>query len=170
MPHTAMAETQRITEVLGFLRDHHLRLATAESCTAGLVASRLADVPGTGKVLEIGFVVYSPQAKMDCLGVDAATIEAHGLTSMEVAEEMAVGALQRSRADIALANTGMAESDGELNGLICFVCAMRINGQVRTVGESVRFDGERNEVRELGAVHGLLSLPDYYQRLLAGAE
>ncbi|WP_373186676.1 CinA family protein [Halopseudomonas sp.] len=161
---------QNIKEVLDFLRGKQLLLATAESCTAGLMAGRFADVSGSGAALEIGFVVYSPQAKMDCLGVKAATIDAYGLASMEVAREMALGALRRSRADIVLANTGMAESDGELDGLICFTCAMRVNGQPHAVGESVRFDGSRNEVRDAGAMHGLLNLPHYYQRLLAGTD
>lgn len=168
---TQVTEAARsIEEVLDFLRDHHLLLATAESCTAGLMAGHFADVSGSGAVLEVGFVVYSPQAKMQCLGVAAETIDTYGLTSMEVTRELAFGALQRSRADIVVANTGMAESDGELDGLICFACAMRIDGKVRWTGESLRFEGSRNAVREAGALHGLLNLPLYHRRLLAGAD
>jgi PncC family amidohydrolase len=161
---------RNIEEVLDFLRDNQLLLATAESCTAGLMAGHFADVSGSGAVLEVGFVVYSPQAKMGCLGVAEQTIEDHGLTSIEVTREMALGALQRSRADIVLANTGMAESEGELDGLICFACAMRVDGEMRWTGESVRFQGDRNGVREAGALHGLLNLPLYHRRLSSGAE
>lgn len=169
MTHSTEA-ARNIEEVLDFLRDRQLLLATAESCTAGLMAGHFADVSGSGAVLEVGFVVYSPQAKMDCLGVARETIDAYGLTSMEVTQELALGALQRSRADIVLANTGMAESEGELDGLICFVCATRVNGKMTWTGESVRFEGSRNAVREAGALHGLLTLPVYYRRLLADAD
>jgi len=161
---------QDIEGVLQFLRDHALRLATAESCTAGLMAGHFADVSGSGAALEVGFVVYAPEAKMDVLGVSGETIDTYGLTSIEVTRELALGALKRSRADIVIANTGMAESDNQLDGLICFVCAMRVDREPRWTGESVRFDGARNAVREAGALHGLLNLPVYYQRLLAGAD
>ena len=150
---------RNIEEVLDFLRDNQLLLATAESCTAGLMAGHFADVSGSGAVLEVGF-----------LGVAEQTIKDHGLTSIEVTREMALGALQRSRADIVLANTGMAESEGELDGLICFACAMRVDGEMRWTGESVRFQGDRNGVREAGALHGLLNLPLYHRRLSSGAE
>lgn len=169
MQNESIPAAQSMEEVLDFLRDEGLLLATAESCTAGLMAGHFADISGSGAALEIGFVVYSPQAKMECLGVNSSTIDVYGLTSMEVATEMALGALRRSRADIAVANTGMAESDGELDGLIWFACAIRVNGQLRSIGESIRFDGSRNEVRESGALHGLLHLPGYYQRLQEGA-
>ncbi|NWL76495.1 ompetence-damaged protein [Pseudomonas taiwanensis] len=154
-----------IDEVVSFLDRYGLRLATAESCTAGLMASMLAEVSGSGSVLVCGFVVYAPEAKERLLGVNPRTIEQFGLTSEEVTREMAIGALHASRADIALANTGLAEADGEMDGVQCFACAMRLEDHEGVVSETVRFDGERNEVREAAARHALLNIPYYYERL-----
>ncbi|CAM5447055.1 Putative competence-damage inducible protein [Stutzerimonas stutzeri] len=92
---------QRLEEVVAFLRDRQLVLSTAESCTCGLMASLLGDIPGCGQVLDSGFVVYSPAAKHRLLQVSFATIERFGLTSEEVATEMATGALHASTASLA---------------------------------------------------------------------
>ena len=73
-----------LAEIVAFLKDNRVKLTTAESCTCGLMASLLGDVPGCGKVLDSGFVVYSPDAKQKLLGVDPQTIETYGLTSEEV--------------------------------------------------------------------------------------
>jgi len=89
-----------------------LTVATAESCTAGLVAACMGEVPGASWVLERGFVTYSNAAKIEMLGVPAALIEAHGAVSAEVARAMAEGALARSQADLAVAITGIAGPDG----------------------------------------------------------
>lgn len=89
---------QSIEQVVNVLGKHGLRLCTAESCTAGLIAALVADIPGSGAVLDCGFVTYSEQAKQRCLGVDPQTIERFGLTSEEVAREMALGLeMQRRR-------------------------------------------------------------------------
>lgn len=92
-------------------------------------------------------------------------MQAHGLTSEKVAREMAVGALRASAATITLANTGLAEADGPMDGVVCFACAMGIEGNIKVVSETVKFEGERNEVRKAAARHGLLHLADYCQRL-----
>ena len=156
---------QTVEQVVNFLAKYRLTLSTAESCTGGLMAALLAGVPGCGAVLESGFVVYTPQAKHLSLGVDLLTIERFGLTSEEVAREMAIGALKMSRADIALANTGLAESDGPMDGVQCFACAMRISEHEGVVSETLKFEGERNAVREAAARHALSQLPYYYERL-----
>lgn len=156
---------REIEQVVNFLEKYRLTLVTAESCTAGLMASLVAEVSGGGAVLDSGYVVYSPRAKQACLGVHEQTIERYGLTSEEVTREMAVGALQASQADIALANTGLAEADGGMDGVQCFACAMRINEHQGVVSETLRFSGERNEVRQAAARHALLQLPYYYERL-----
>ncbi|MGH6950320.1 MAG: CinA family protein, partial [Vitreimonas sp.] len=88
------------------------RLATAESCTGGLIAASITAVPGASVVLERGFVTYSNEAKVEMLGVSAELIERHGAVSQEVALAMVDGALKHSRADIALAVTGIAGPDG----------------------------------------------------------
>lgn len=147
--------------VVDFLKSNQLVLATAESCTAGLIAARLAEVSGSGAVMECGYVVYAVEAKREMLGVSLQTIEKYGLTSEEVAREMALGALERCGAGITLANTGLAEAEGELDGTICFACAMQLQGQERVVSETIKFPGDRNEVREQAARHALLSLERY---------
>lgn len=156
---------REIEQVVNFLEKYGLTLVTAESCTAGLMASLVAEVSGGGAVLDSGYVVYLPRAKQACLGVNARTIERYGLTSEEVTREMAVGALQVSQADIALANTGLAEAEGAMDGVQCFACAMRINDHEGVVSETLRFSGERNDVRQAAARHALLQLPYYYERL-----
>lgn len=105
----------------------NLRLATAESCTGGLVASLLTDVDGCSHAFERGFVVYTDDAKNEMLGVPAEMLDEHGAVSEPVARAMAEGALARSGADIAFSVTGFAGptgGEGE-EGLVHFACARR---------------------------------------------
>jgi nicotinamide-nucleotide amidase len=104
-------------------------VATAESCTGGMVAAALTDVPGSSDVVERGFVTYSNDAKTELLGVPAELIARHGAVSEPVARAMAEGALARSPADIAVAVTGVAGPGGgtetKPEGLVHFACARR---------------------------------------------
>jgi nicotinamide-nucleotide amidase len=102
--------------------ERKLSLATAESCTGGLLASLLTDVPGIAHAFERGFVTYSEEAKTELLGVPAERIDQEGAVSKAVAIAMAEGALERSRANIALAITGFADK-GDEPGLVHFACA-----------------------------------------------
>jgi nicotinamide-nucleotide amidase len=122
----------RADTVLDLADDRGLKLATAESCTGGLLAALLTDVEGRSHVFERGFVVYSEDAKCDLLGIARAKVESCGAVSEEVAREMALGAVRRSRADIALAITGFAgpAGPGEEEGLVHFAYARR-TGAVR---------------------------------------
>lgn len=99
-------------ELLDALKERSLMLATAESCTGGLIAGLLTAVPGSSAVLDRGFVTYSNQAKIDLLGVEGELIALHGAVSEDVARAMALGALVHSDADIAVAVTGIAGPDG----------------------------------------------------------
>lgn len=112
--------------VLLACRDAGLMVATAESCTGGLVAAALTDIAGSSAVVERGFVTYSNEAKAELLGVPAALIAAHGAVSEPVARSMADGALARSRADIAVSVTGIAgpggATPGKPEGLVHFAC------------------------------------------------
>lgn len=90
----------------------NILLATAESCTGGLIIATLTDIPGSSSMVDRGFVTYSNEAKMDMLGVRKATLDAYGAVSRETALEMAAGALKNSRAGITLAVTGVAGPDG----------------------------------------------------------
>ena len=98
--------------LLAACRKKHLKLATAESCTGGLIASILTEVAGSSDVFERGFVTYSNEAKTELLQVPADLIERHGAVSAEVARAMAAGALDRSRAHIAVSVTGVAGPSG----------------------------------------------------------
>ncbi|MDB5691780.1 MAG: CinA family protein [Alphaproteobacteria bacterium] len=116
-------ETEEATRrLLQKASERDLRLATAESCTGGMLASLLTDVPGVSHPFERGFVTYSNEAKNEMLGVPMALIEEKDAVSREVAIAMAEGALARSRAHIALAVTGFADA-GDEPGLVHFACA-----------------------------------------------
>lgn len=118
-----------VERVLDAACDRDLMLATAESCTGGLLAALLTDVPGRSHVFERGFVVYSKQAKCDLLAIERKRVDSCGAVSEEIALDMATGALAGSHADIALSITGYAgppgkDEDGE-EGLVHFGCARK---------------------------------------------
>ncbi|WP_237151502.1 CinA family protein [Oryzibacter oryziterrae] len=102
----------RATDILAAARTKGLKIATAESCTGGLIAGLLTEIAGSSDVFERGFVTYSNEAKAEMLGVPAELIAARGAVSTEVALAMAEGALTHSRADIAVAVTGIAGPGG----------------------------------------------------------
>lgn len=104
-----IAEAESLLEML---RGRGLRLATAESCTGGLIAALLTEIAGSSDVVERGFVTYSNDAKVESIGVLRALIDAHGAVSPEVARAMAEGALSHSHADLAVAVTGVAGPGG----------------------------------------------------------
>ncbi|OBI50160.1 competence/damage-inducible protein A [Mycobacterium sp. E787] len=124
-------------------------IATAESCTAGLLAARLTDRPGSSEYVAGGVVSYSNEAKTQLLGVDPALIEARGAVSEPVAEAMAAGALKRFGADTAVAITGIAGPGGGTPekpvGTVCFT-VMLADG--RTATRTLRLPGNRSDVRE----------------------
>jgi nicotinamide-nucleotide amidase len=116
-------------DVLKACRGRGWRVATAESCTGGLVAAALTEIAGSSDVVECGFVVYSNAAKQAMLGVPATTLKRHGAVSAETAVAMAAGALKRSPADLAVAITGIAGPGGgsahKPVGLVHFAAARR---------------------------------------------
>lgn len=156
----------QLQSVLRYLQDNGLKLVTAESCTAGMIASLLADEPGSGSWLECAFVTYSPQAKIGLLGVRQETIDRYNLTSEEVAREMAEGALKASRANVAIADTGVAgPGNGEGGipaGTICFAWAFEQDGAARVFSETRKFDGDRNAVRQAGAEYAIGRIWHYH--------
>lgn len=115
--------------LLAAARDKKLRLATAESCTGGLIAGALTEIAGSSDVFERGFVTYSNEAKFDLLGVPATLVAAEGAVSLATAEAMARGAVARSNADIAVAVSGVAGPGGgsadKPVGLVCFGTAQK---------------------------------------------
>jgi len=163
MPLTAQAATERLAAELGrALLAHGWRMASAESCTGGLIAGAITDVAGSSEWFERGFVTYSNAAKTEMLGVPSALIDAHGAVSEPVARAMAEGALARSAADCAVSVTGVAGPGGGTPakpvGLVCFGWAGR--GLPTRVATS-RFPGDRAAVRWASveaALEGLLEL------------
>jgi nicotinamide-nucleotide amidase len=110
--------------VLREAHDRDLKLATAESCTGGLLASLLTDIPGLSHTFECGFVVYTHEAKHEMLGVSLEILETDGAVSEPCARAMAEGALHRSRAGLAVSITGFTEGGpGQPAGLVHFACA-----------------------------------------------
>jgi nicotinamide-nucleotide amidase len=134
-------------------------IATAESCTGGLLAGAITDVAGSSDIFDRGFVTYSNAAKIEMLGVAEATLAAHGAVSEEVAREMAEGALARSAATIAVSVTGIAGPGGSAfkpEGRVCFGLAAR-GRPTRT--ETVEFGAPgRAEVRRRAVDHALALL------------
>lgn len=113
-------------EILKRAKQTAQTIAVAESCTGGLLAAALTDLPGSSSIFERGFVTYSNAAKIELLGVSPDTLARHGAVSEPVAQEMARGALQRSNAQLAVAITGIAGpggSDSKPEGRVCFAVA-----------------------------------------------
>jgi nicotinamide-nucleotide amidase len=119
----------RAAEILALCRARRITLATAESCTGGLLAAALTAIGGSSDVFERGFVTYSNAAKHEMLGVDVSLIETYGAVSEEVAIAMALGALAHSQAGLAVSITGVAGPGGgsaeKPVGLVHFACSTR---------------------------------------------
>ena len=101
-----------IEEIVEFLIDKKLTITTAESCTGGLIASAIVDIPGVSEIFHEGYVTYSNDAKERLLGVAPKTISDHGVVSSQTAAEMATGAARTAHTTIALSSTGVAGPDG----------------------------------------------------------
>ncbi len=160
MPSDAL--TTLATLVGARLKAQGLMLATAESCTGGWVAQAVTAVAGSSDWFERGFVTYSNAAKQEMLGVSAGTLAAHGAVSEQTAREMAAGALAHSRAQVAVAITGIAGPAGgspeKPVGTVCF--AWTQNGGA-PVAQTRKFEGDRESVRRqsvIAALQGVLQL------------
>ena len=148
--------------VFDALRARSATMKSAESCTGGMIAAAMTDIPGSSAVFERGFVTYSNEAKADMLGVDPALIAKHGAVSEPVALAMARGALAHSAADLAVSVTGIAGPDGgsadKPVGLVHFAAARR-EASIRH--DRVIFpDTGRAGIRRAAAAHALRMLLD----------
>lgn len=149
-----------VAALLDKARKAGIMIATAESCTGGMVAAALTDIPGSSDVVERGFVTYTNAAKQEMLGVRAATLDAHGAVSEPVAREMADGALGASHAQLAVSVTGIAGpggSDFKPEGRVCF--GLSAPGR-ETVTETVEFGARGRRNVRLAARDHALSLLD----------
>lgn len=135
------------------------KIALAESCTGGLLAAAITHRPGSSQVFERGYVTYSNDAKMECLGVSSTTLEKYGAVSDQTAEEMALGALKNSKADLAISITGVAGPDGGSDnkpiGLVYFGYALK-GGSSGSLHENYR--GTRDQIRSKAAATAMKSM------------
>lgn len=142
-------------EVLEAGKRNAVMIATAESCTGGMVSAALTDIAGSSAVVECGFVTYSNAAKIQMLGVKPETLSAYGAVSEEVAVEMAQGAVTSSGATLAVSITGIAGPGGSEHkpeGRVCFATSFKGEVQVETVEFGPR---GRHEVRQAACAHAL---------------
>ena len=121
--------TDNLQKVSKLLHERNLSLVSAESCTGGWLAKQITDLPGSSAIFDRGFVTYSNDAKHEMLGVLETTLESFGAVSEEIVKEMAAGALAHSKADIAVATSGVAGPDGGTEekpvGMVCFAWMLR---------------------------------------------
>ena len=147
-----------VAQLADLLMQRQWMLATAESCTGGLIAASCTERPGSSQWLDCGFVTYSNRAKSAMLDVPAALIAAHGAVSEPVARAMAQGAIAQSQAQVSVAVTGVAGPDGgsasKPVGTVWF--AWQVAGQLHS--EMMRFDGDRHAVRQATVQHALRRL------------
>jgi nicotinamide-nucleotide amidase len=150
-----MSKTEKLAAVL---QERGWMLATAESCTGGMISAACTDLAGSSNWFERGFVTYSNEAKTQMLGVDAALIESHGAVSEVVARAMAFGALRHSNAQVSVAVTGVAGPAGGSKdkpvGTVWF--GYMVDGLLTS--ETRRFDGDRAAVRAATLDHALAGL------------
>lgn len=148
-----------LEQLASHLTKKRLRLATAESCTGGMIASLITSIPGCSKWFECGFIAYSNSAKKQCLSVDGVLINEYGVVSEPVAQAMAEGALKHSGAEVALATTGMAGPEGGSDstpvGTVCFAWAFTHKA---TVTETLLFEGGRQCIRKNASEYALSCL------------
>jgi nicotinamide-nucleotide amidase len=146
--------------LLDICKRKNLLIATAESCTAGLVAGTLTEVPGTSSILDRGFITYSNEAKHEMLGVSRDILAKHGAVSRETAEAMATGVLGHSRVHLAVSVTGIAGPDGGSEakpvGLVHFAVASR-NGKLVHAEKQFGNVG-RSQVRKLSVLQAFAML------------
>ncbi|AGC48996.1 competence/damage inducible protein CinA [Myxococcus stipitatus DSM 14675] len=146
-------------QVLERCRDAGVRLVLAEACTGGLLCARLTDIPGASAVVERGFIPYSHESKVEQLGVPLALLQAHGSVSAEAVEALARGALEHSRADWAIAETGIAGPGGGTPQKpvgLAFIAVLRRGGTAAV--ERQVFTGDRRQVRHAMAERALTLL------------
>jgi nicotinamide-nucleotide amidase len=147
------------TAVLAEYEFSGFTLATAESCTGGLLAAALTDIPGSSSVVERGFVTYSNAAKTEMLGVPASLINAHGAVSAQVCAAMAVGALNHSRADVSVAITGIAGPGGATEtkpvGRVYIATSVK---RGPTKHKEFTFKGDRSDIRLQTVIEALKRL------------
>ena len=151
-----------VNKLLDRCKTKKLTVATAESCTGGLVAAAISEISGSSMVLDRGFVTYSNEAKQQMLGVTPATIDVYGAVSTECAEEMAKGALAHAQVDLAVSITGIAGPTGATPGKpigLVYFCAASRSGRI--IAHDRKFgDIGRTKVRRASVLQALAMLQE----------
>jgi nicotinamide-nucleotide amidase len=159
-----MTQTNYLKALTDLLVARGLMIATAESCTAGLVSGLLTEEAGSSQWFERGFVTYSNLSKQQMLGVSEQTIQQHGAVSQQTVREMARGAIQQSEADVALSISGIAGPDGGSDdkpvGTVWFAWADRDG---RELQQRKHFSGDRAAVREQAAQYAIQGMLEFLQ-------
>ncbi|MEM7444120.1 MAG: CinA family protein [Pseudomonadota bacterium] len=152
-------------DCLEAMRANGLRLATAESCTGGLISGWLTEIPGSSDILDRTFVTYSNAAKTEMLGVPADMLESKGAVSDEVARAMAEGALKRAGVDLAVSATGIAGPGGETEDKAVGLVYIGLAGRgIATDATCHLMPGDREDVRSATVLEALERLTDAAQR------
>lgn len=151
-----MTSAQQLVKIL---IDKKLKISAAESCTGGMLISKIIDIPGSSEIVGASYVTYSIDAKINTVGVNFETIDAYGVVSENTALEMAVGAMKTAKSDIGVGITGFAgpfdDEDDPDAGKVCF--GFCVNG--KTVSSTKIFGNiGRNAVRELSCVYAIDTL------------
>jgi len=147
MPFSATT-LQQAENIISQMRHLGLKLVTAESCTGGLLGALFTEIAGSSDVYERGFITYSNAAKIECLGVDAETINNFGAVSPQTAEAMAIGAIKKSQADISISITGIAgPGGGSLEKPVGLVYIGVCNKNYAFSSHKIHFTGSREMVR-----------------------
>lgn len=146
-----------VEELSTLLLEKNMKMVSAESCTGGLIGAAMTDRAGSSAVYERGFITYSNESKQELLGVRVETIGTYGAVSRQCAEEMALGALKNSHADISISVTGIAGPDGGSDekpiGLVYSAVALRQNSQIFSF--KVVHEGNRSTIRNKTLIHSL---------------
>ena len=145
-------------KIINLALKKEFRISLAESCTGGLLTASLTEIPGSSKVIDRGYVTYSNQSKVDLLNVKKGTLYQHGAVSAETAKEMALGALEKSDAQLSVSITGVAgpsHSEQKVVGLVYFGWA---GTQISNNSEQVNFGNLRRQVIRLKAVEHAINI------------
>ncbi len=137
----------------GLLLKNNITIATAESCTGGLISEMLTDIPGISRVFMGGAVTYSNEAKMEYLGVKEQTLQAHGAVSRETAAEMAEGIRKRLKTDIGISVTGIAGPGGGTTEKPVGLVYIGLSGDSGTITKELRLSGNRKKIRTITALN-----------------
>jgi nicotinamide-nucleotide amidase len=153
-----------VRELSKKLEELGLLLVTAESCTGGMIASAITDLPGSSKIFERGFVTYSNEAKIELLGVSEETLDDLGAVSSETAIEMAEGALKNSKADVVLSVTGIAGPDGGSEDKPVGLVYIGFGNKEKISYLEKKYEGDRDSIRQQTAKDALNSVLEFISK------